>query len=282
MNSFAHYQKYQRSYEWAFVVGFFALNALVLATSNIMEELATSGDEMPFEIWEPFVWEFSSAFVIVALFPLVSRFLNSGLLGWASPIQTVVYFLLGSLLFSVAHVGAMVMLRKLIYALAGLEYEFGSPWFGFLYEYRKDLLTFAILIAVIQCYRFIVSRLHGEATVVQQGEDEPQVSDRVLVKKLGKEFVVKVSDIEWFEAAGNYVNLHVGERVYPMRITMAAMSETLKGRGFGRIHRSYTVNLDFVDAIEPTPGGGGDVVLKNARRLPLSRKFHESIKQNLL
>ncbi len=282
MNNFTHYQKYQRLYESAFVLGFFTLNALVLATSNIMEELATGTSELPFETWEPFLWEFSSALVIVALFPFVSRFLNSGLLSWSNPIRTACYFLVGSLVFSIVHIVAMVAIREIVYAFVGSDYNFGNPWFGFLYEYRKDIITFAVLIVVIQSYRFIVSRLRGEATLVQQGEDKPRVSDRILVKKLGKEFIVNISDVEWIEASGNYVNLHIGERLYPVRATMGSMIETLEGRGFSRIHRSYAVNLDFVDAIESVPGGGGDVVLKNERRLPISRKFHESMKRSLL
>jgi len=282
MKSFTHYQKYQLFYEWAFVIGFLSINAVVLATSNIMEELENGTNELPYSIWEPFIWEFTSVTVIVLLFPPVSRFVKSGLLSWAHPLRSAVYFVIGSVVFSVLHIVGMVALRMLAYALAGSDYNFGDPWFGFLYEYRKDVITFAILSTVIQSYRFIVSRLHGEATVVQEGEDSPQISDRILVKKLDKEFIVNVSEVEWIESAGNYVNLHVGQRIYPMRSTMSAMIDTLQNRGFSRIHRSYAVNLDFVDAIESSPGGGGDVVLQDSRRLPLSRKFHESMKQSML
>ena len=46
----------------------------------------------------------------------------------------------------------------------------------------------------------------------------------VLVRKLGKEFLVPVAEIEWLQAQANYVNLHVGGKAYPLRSTMAAVS----------------------------------------------------------
>src|SRR3546814_4990152 len=76
-------------------------------------------------------------------------------------------------------------------------------------------------------------------------------SSDLLVRKLGREFLVAASDIEWLQAAGNYVNLRVRGRDYPLRSTIAGIAAQLDPDRFVRIHRSYIVNLDTVASIEP-------------------------------
>src|SRR3546814_2248474 len=76
-------------------------------------------------------------------------------------------------------------------------------------------------------------------------------SSDLLVRKLGREFLVAASDIEWLQAAGNYVNPRVRGRDYPLRSTIAGIAAQLDPDRFVRIHRSYIVNLDTVASIEP-------------------------------
>lgn len=130
----------------------------------------------------------------------------------------VFYFIL----FSIAHVSMMVTIRELIYWTQSINYEFGNTLIEFLYEYRKDLLSFISILVSIKSYGFIVSRLQAEANPIAVGEEEliTQRFDRLLVKKLGKEFIVKVEDIEWLESSENYVNLHSKGRIYPTRLTL--------------------------------------------------------------
>ncbi len=132
---------------------------------------------------------------------------------------------------------------------------------------------------MIQSYRFIVSRLSGEAAIVDDAEGVQ--SDRILVKKLGREFIIKLSDIEWMESSGNYVNLHVKGRVYPSRNTLSGLIEKIADQGFCRVHRSYAVNLDSIQSIEPLPSGDGSVLLENGKELKLSRRYRDQLKQRL-
>lgn len=260
---------------------FFLANAATLATSRIMEEVASGSQEYPFEVWEPFLWEFSSAFMILALVPAVNYLLQHKGISWARPVKTGLFLIGGSLIFSVLHVTGMILIRELVYWVAGSDYRFGSIWFGFLYEYRKDLLTFIVVIAAIRSYRFIVSRLSGEANLIIYGEDKPAIIDRILVKKLGKEFIVKIADIDWLESSGNYVNLHVGQRIYPTRNTMSALISTLEEQGFCRIQRSFGVNLDRVESIEALDSGAGNLTLTTGKTLRISRRYREALKQQL-
>ena len=75
----------------------------------------------------------------------------------------------------------------------------------------------------------MVRRLQGEASLLAAPDDdapplEPvERPERFLVRKLGREFLVAAADIEWLQASGNYVNLRVRGRDYPLRSTIAAI-----------------------------------------------------------
>jgi len=115
------------------------------------------------------------------------------------------------------------------------------------------------------------------------GEEEsaPQSCDRLLVKKLGKEFIVKVKDVEWLESSGNYVNLHIKGRIYPTRSTLSSLIAQISDKGFCRIHRSHGVNLDSIDSITPINSGDSEVKLINGKVLNLSRRYKEELKSRL-
>jgi DNA-binding LytR/AlgR family response regulator len=123
----------------------------------------------------------------------------------------------------------------------------------------------------------------GEAKYVQLGESDQTQSptDGLLVKKLGKEFLISVSDIDWSAASGNYANLHVQDRVYPMRITMNRIQELLPANQFFRIHRSSIVNLQYVAHIESQDSGDHLVTLLSGKKLGFSRRYRSILKKHL-
>ena len=281
MTRFKIYQEHQVWFEIGVLSLFLMLNALVLSTTALLDRWRVS-DELPFLVWEPFVWEFSSAIATILLVPLIVWFLGSKFSRW----QGIRYFLLGylsaSIIFSVFHIFGMIVLRNLAYWSQNLVYKFGDPLYGFIYEYRKDLITFILLIGVLQAYRFIMSRLQGEANIIDNGDAEKTADfDRLLVRKLGKEFIVKINDIEWMESSGNYVNLYVEDRVYPTRNTLTRLVDSIADKGFCRIHRSFAVNLNAVESIELQASGSSELTLKNGRVLNLSRRYHDELKRCL-
>jgi DNA-binding LytR/AlgR family response regulator len=175
-----------------------------------------------------------------------------------------------------------VVQRKLLFGLQDLDYVFtDSILESFLYEYRKDAWVYVMIVLGTYSYRFILSRLRGEAVPVGDSEEtaEGQLPERFLVRKLGKEFVVKAEEVEWLEAAGNYVNLHVGDRVYPLRATMSKLIDVMAERGFARIHRSRGVNLNYVESITPLESGDCTVELKSGTTLSLSRRYRDALRQ---
>ena len=172
---------------------------------------------------------------------------------WAKIKTFLAIYLFSSVIFSLSHVVIMVAIRKLVYWSQTLDYNFGNIWVEFFYEFRKDLWSFILILMFIKGYGFIISRLQGEANPIGVGEEEniTQRFDRLLVKKLGKEFIVKVEDIEWLESSGNYVNLHSKGRIYPTRATLTHLISQLEEQGFCRIHRSHAVNLNNIESITP-------------------------------
>jgi len=176
-----------------------------------------------------------------------------------------------------------VAIRKVIYWLQGSFYDFGDIGFELVYENRKDLWGFIFIIALIKMHGFILSRLQGEANPVDVGEEESTSSniERLLVKKLGKEFIIRVEDIEWLESSGNYVNLHIKQRIYPMRATMSNLIPKIENKGFCRIHRSFAINLDLIYSITPPSNGDSEVKFNNGKILYLSKRYKEPFKLKL-
>jgi len=188
--------------------------------------------------------------------------------------------------YSVAHVLLMVCLRKLGYAAVGGHYDFGDWGWGLFYEYLKDFRTYFSLLSIVYLYRFVLFRLQGEASLLAPSEVTPKNTEKVavdsehlLVKKLGKEFLIRIGEIEWLEACGNYVNLHLAGRIYPYRGTMKSLESRLAPTQFVRIHRSYMVNFAQIQSIEPLESGDARVQLKHNKTLPLSRRYRAELKQ---
>ena len=281
MITLTHFQRYQTWYAALFLCSYIFINNTINASSNIME--AQRDGVLPFMIWEPFVWEYSSAISTLLLFPALVWLLKAKPFNWQKITRSLLLYLLASIAFSLLHIGIMVTIRKLIYTVQGMQYDFGLVWFELLYEYRKDLWGFLFLIVVIKTYQYVVNQLTGEAAPIRQGEDTPENLnfDRLLVKKLGKEFIVRVAQIDWLESSGNYVNLHIDARIYPLRATMNQLISQLEPQGFCRIHRSYAVRLDAIESITPLPSGDSEVKLTTGKVLNLSRRYKEQFKGQL-
>jgi len=105
--------------------------------------------------------------------------------------------------------------------------------------------------------------------------------DRLLVRSSGRIHFVRTSDIDWCEASGNYVRLHVQGESFLFRETMAGLESKLDPRHFVRIHRSTIVNVDRIQELQSSPGGESQVVLRSGARLTLSRGYREPFQERL-
>jgi len=99
--------------------------------------------------------------------------------------------------------------------------------------------------------------------------------DRLAIKTSGRVILLRVEEIDWIEAADNYVNLHVGNESHLHRETMTAMEDRLRSGNFLRISRSTIVNVDRIKELQPLFHGDYCVILRNGTRLTLSRGYRE-------
>ena len=110
--------------------------------------------------------------------------------------------------------------------------------------------------------------------------DAPK-TDRLVVKSGGRLFFLRADEIDWIEAAGNYVRLHVGPQSHLLRETMNAIEGRLDPEKFFRIHRSRIVNMERIQELQPWLNGEYSVVLRTGARLTLSRGYRERLQEKL-
>jgi two-component system LytT family response regulator len=118
------------------------------------------------------------------------------------------------------------------------------------------------------------------ALVKDLRRDQPR-SDRLVVKSGGRLFFLRMDEIDWIEAAGNYVRLHVGNTSHLLRETMNAIEGRLDPEKFFRIHRSRIVNMERIQEMQPWLNGEYAVVLRTGTRLTLSRGYREKLQERL-
>ncbi len=111
--------------------------------------------------------------------------------------------------------------------------------------------------------------------------DQQKKQDRLVVKSGGRVFFVRTEDIDWIEAAGNYVRLHMKDQSHLFRETMNQMEARLDPQRFFRIHRSRIVNTERIKELQPWFNGEYVVVLHNGAQLRLSRSYREKLEERL-
>ncbi len=108
----------------------------------------------------------------------------------------------------------------------------------------------------------------------------PQKSpERLAVKSGGRIVFVRVDDIDWIEAADNYVELHVGKQSHLLREKMSSIETRLAPEKFVRISRSTIVNVERIKELQSLFRGAYAVILQNGERLTLSRSHRDKLQQ---
>ncbi len=118
------------------------------------------------------------------------------------------------------------------------------------------------------------------ALVKDLRRDQPK-TDRLVVKSGGRLFFLRTDEIDWIEASGNYVRLHVGPTSHLLRETMNAIEGRLDPEKFFRIHRSRIVNMERIQEMQPWLNGEYAVLLRTGTRLTLSRGYREKLQDRL-
>lgn len=104
-------------------------------------------------------------------------------------------------------------------------------------------------------------------------------SERMAVKTAGRILLLRLADVQWIEAADNYIKLHEGEETHLLRDTMNSIESRLPADRFLRISRSAIVNVEHVRELQPLFHGEYAVLLRNGVRLTLTRNHREKLRQ---
>jgi two-component system LytT family response regulator len=116
---------------------------------------------------------------------------------------------------------------------------------------------------------------------IAAGKDLPRKLDRLAIKSPGQISFLKISEIDWIEAADYYACLHVGSRTHMLRRSIAELEQDLDPAIFCRIHRSSIVNLNRVRGLELNEDGSNELLLNDGTRLRLSRSYRKQLEERM-
>jgi two-component system LytT family response regulator len=105
--------------------------------------------------------------------------------------------------------------------------------------------------------------------------------ERLVIKSAGRISFLKTDEVDWIEAAGNYVRLHVARESHMLRETMSSIEGKLDPGKFVRIHRGAVVNLERIKDLQPLFHGDHQVTLRDGSRLTLSRSYRDNLERVL-
>jgi DNA-binding LytR/AlgR family response regulator len=164
---------------------------------------------------------------------------------------------------------AAVSVQDLLHAAAGEPYAVAQQLVDkFTIAFHWNVLIYWAIVAVVHALDY--HRAWEQRRV-------PRPADRLLVEDDGRSFFVRTADVDWIEAAKNYVRLHVGDRTHVVRSTLTALEHRLDPERFRRINRSAVVNLDRVHELQPWFHGDAIVILQGGARVTVSRRYRQRL-----
>ena len=251
-------------------LGFWLVNGLSLA-----EEWRRAGDT---GVWlRALTLEGTSNLVILALFVPVAwleRRFPPSLERWrtALPLHA-----LGVTAFSLIHVVTMDSLRAGLWPLMfGFAYEtYGGPFVEFFYEFRKDVLTYALMLAVLA----IMRELEDARQRLRAAREDARADHVITLRSGGREIRLPARDIISASAAGNYVEVITPTGAHLARMTLTRLISLLETAGAEpvRLHRSHMTVRPAIRELVPTGDGDAEARLSDGRILPVSRGYRTHV-----
>jgi len=264
---------------------FFAALLSLVALENAytaVADHARSGNPLP--LWRPMVWEYSSNLLIWLLVPLLAGWLARFPLAQQRWKRNLPAHLLATAVFSLLHTEGMVLLRQLAYRAVGEHYDFGPFWDNWLYEYRKDFVTYCLIVLTLQAFRTYglwldarARKQHDLASLDPRPANAPL--GRLIVRKRNREFILDAGDIDRIEADGNYVVIHAAGESYRLRDSLEGLAGRLGEQRFARVHRAHVVNIDRILEIQPWDHGDYRILLKDGSFLNFSRRYRNRLSE---
>lgn len=113
--------------------------------------------------------------------------------------------------------------------------------------------------------------------IIDEFKNEKKYLDKVLVNTGSKYFFIPVNDIIYISSAEKYIELHSSKGKHLIRETMNNIESSLNPEKFARIHRSYIINIEQIQEIQPWSHGDYIIIMKNRDKLQMSRRFKDRL-----
>lgn len=121
----------------------------------------------------------------------------------------------------------------------------------------------------------------AESAVLDRETNAPERLDKIIIRQNGRVIFRRADEIDWLEAFGNYVKLHIGGRAYLLRETLTNLEQKLDPAKFARVHRSAIVQTARVREIRPQITGGARITLESGAQLDVSRRYRRRLPSSL-
>ncbi|WP_158522378.1 LytR/AlgR family response regulator transcription factor [Paraphotobacterium marinum] len=178
----------------------------------------------------------------------------------------------------------MLILINIINAVFRIILVFDGDWSKFLIILINLIknYTFLNIYLVLSSWLFysqiklLLKNYLGETEIIPQLASDEKVY--FIALKLGQEYVIEPESINYVIADGNYMNLHLDEGIFPIRITLEQLARKLNISSFYRINRSTIINARFIKKLDDKQE---NVLLKNNQVYPISKSRRKFLKENL-
>lgn len=258
---------------WLTGLAFLACVAVINALTQTTE---LQRDGAPFDPREPWVLEVSSVLVLLALVPAVAGFERRFPFTPDTWRTALLWHIPGSIAFSALHILGMWLLRTAAFAAMGRPYVFFlDPLSDALYEYRKDLLPYAIIVLLLGLTRGLEEHKREAAAA----RAEARETGRLTLKSGGRIVFLDARSLDYASAAGNYVEIRANGATHLARLSLSALEEQLRDAGVdvARVHRSNLVNRAKVREIVPAGDGDFRVKMTDGADLRGSRRYRHTL-----
>ena len=257
---------------WLEAAGWIALVAVLWGSDLVAKYLAIQQSGMAVDTFRLVSEQVTSAVAVLIMVPLLVQWLKLLPLSLEEWPRLVIGHTVGSIFFAFGHFVLMIALRIVWYALNDRNFIWRDPFVNnLIVEYQKDIkiyIGFVVLISAYQYYRRSKSK-------------EPQpYADRLVVQSGTGSTVLQLDDIDYLEAARNYVAVHAGGREYIIRETMSNLLRRLAAGPFERTHRSFVVNINRIREIRSAESGQR-IILTSGAEVPLSRSYRDDFNRKV-
>ena len=122
------------------------------------------------------------------------------------------------------------------------------------------------------------SQKAAAASLLESVADYPSQAERVVVKIAGRIKIIPLLDIQYLEAADDYVKIHTADGHFLKKKTMSYFEKVLDPKVFVRLHRSYIVNVRHITRIDPYEKENQLAILTNGQQVPVSKAGYSKLK----